>query len=73
MKRKPYKLLESKTIYNGHIIRLVKDRFTLDAAPGKIVTRELVLHPGAVVILPFASKKSILLLKQFRYAAQGDL
>ncbi len=72
-RKKPYRLLESREIYRGHIIRLVKDRFILDCAPKKIVTRELVLHPGAVVIVPFADKDHIVLLKQFRYAAQGDL
>ena len=69
----PYRLVESRNIYKGHIIQLVKDRFILDVAPNKTVTRELVLHPGAVVIIPFVDKKRILLLKQFRYASQGDL
>ncbi len=72
-KKTPYHLIESKQIYRGHIVELVKDRFILDAAPKKIVTRELLKHPGAVVILPFVDKKHILLLKQFRYAARGDL
>lgn len=66
-------MVESKTLYKGHIIRLVKNRFVLDVAPGKVVTRELVIHPGAVVIVPFVDKKNVLLLKQFRYAAKGDL
>ncbi len=72
-KERQYRLVTSKTIYRGHIIRLVKDRFLLRRAPGKIVTRELVRHPGAVVVLPFLDKKRILLLRQFRYAAKGDL
>jgi ADP-ribose pyrophosphatase len=69
----PYRLLESRKLYRGFNFQLTKDRFVLDAAPGKVVTRELVDHPGAVVILPFAGKKRILLLRQFRYAARGDL
>ena len=72
-KKIPYRLLESREIYRGYIIRLVKDRFVLDCAKNKIVTRELVKHPGAVVILPFVDKKHILLLRQFRYAVKGDL
>ncbi len=72
-KKLPYRILESREIYHGHNFRLLKDRFILDAAKHKVVTRELVDHPGAVVILPFIDKKHILLLKQFRYAAQGDL
>lgn len=73
MPKLPYKILESSTLYTGHIIRLVKDRFVLDIQKDKIVTRELVVHPGAVVILPFYSADKIVLIKQFRYAAQGDL
>lgn len=73
MKPLPYRVIESKTIYQGHIISLVKDRFVLKAAPKKIVTRELVTHPGAVVIVPFAEPDKIVLLRQFRYAAKGDM
>lgn len=68
-----YRLLDSKSLYEGHIIRLVKDRFVLGVSPDKVVTRELVIHPGAVVIVPLVDKKNILLLRQFRYAAQGNL
>ena len=72
-RRTPYRLVESRTIYQGHIIRLVKDRFIHNSNKKKLVTRELVLHPGAVVIVPFVNKDHLLLLKQFRYAAKGDL
>ncbi|MGH7197464.1 MAG: NUDIX hydrolase [Candidatus Omnitrophota bacterium] len=69
----PYRILESRKLYRGFNFQLFKDRFVLDAARHKVVTRELVDHPGAVVILPFVDKKRILLLRQFRYAAKGDL
>ncbi len=72
-KKLPYKIIESKKIYQGHNFQLLKDRFILDVAKHKVVTRELVDHPGAVVILPFLDKNHIVLLRQFRYAAQGDL
>ena len=69
----PYRLIESKTLYRGRIIRLVKDRFILNADKKKLVTRELVRHPGAVVIVPYVDEDHLLLLRQFRYAARGDL
>lgn len=72
-KKPPYRLLDSRVLHKGHIFTLVKDRFTLDIAPGKIVTRELVKHPGAVVILPLLDRSTMLLIRQFRYAAKGDL
>lgn len=73
IKKLPYRVIESSPIYDGHIIRLVKDRFILNVRRDKVVTRELVVHPGAVVVLPFIEKNKILLLRQFRYAAKGDL
>jgi len=60
-------------LHQGYVFQLVKDRFLLDRAPKKIVSRELVRHPGAVVILPFTPRKKVLLIRQFRYAASGDL
>ena len=69
----PYRIVQSDTIYQGHILRLVKDRFILNAAKDKVVTREVVMHPGAVAIVPFVDRGHILLLRQFRYAAKGDL
>ena len=72
-KKLPYRVIESNKIYEGHVIQLFKDRLTLNKSKDKIITRELVAHPGAVVILPFLNKGQILLIKQFRYAAKGDL
>ena len=69
----PYRLVESRTIYRGRIVCLVKDRFILHADKGKLVTRELLRHPGAAVIIPYVDKKNILLIRQFRYASRGDL
>jgi ADP-ribose pyrophosphatase len=73
LSRKPFRLVSSREIYRGHIIRLVKDRFILKRDPKKLVTRELVEHPGAVVIVPYVGKDRLLLIRQFRYAAKGDL
>lgn len=72
-KRLPYKILKSRQIYKGSIVEFVKDDFVLHAVKNKVITRVLLRHPGAVVILPFVDKNHIILLKQFRYAAQGDL
>lgn len=71
--RLPYKLIDSKAIFKGYRVTLFKDRFTLHRAPGKIVTREHVDHPGAVAVVPRFSKNKLLLIRQFRYSAKGDL
>ncbi len=73
MPRKTYRIVESKKIYRGHCFTLYKDRFILDRAKDKQVTRELVAHPGAVAIVPFLRKNTLILIRQFRYSAQGDL
>ncbi len=72
-KKLPYRVKKSDFIYQGHVFKLFKDSFVLDAVPGKLVTRELVMHPGAVAILPFVNPREIVLLRQFRYSVQGDL
>lgn len=73
MRRKSYRIVDSKKIYSGHCFTLFKDCFILDRAKGKLVTRELVAHPGAVAIVPFLRKNTLVLIRQFRYSAQGDL
>lgn len=69
----PFKIVDSKTIFKGHYVTLFKDRFILKRAPSKIITREHVDHPGAVAIVPFTQKKTLLLIRQFRYSTKGDL
>ena len=40
---------------------------------GKRVTLELLRHPGASAVVPFLDNDRILLLRQYRYAAGGDI
>lgn len=65
------RLLSSKTLYSGRVLRLKLDRIV---EPGNIkATREVVEHPGSVVVLPFLSNGRIILIRQFRYAARQSL
>jgi ADP-ribose pyrophosphatase len=68
--------LASKRIHNGRVIDLDVDtvRFP-DGSTGQL---EMIRHPGAAAVLPFASDPhgadpAILLIKQYRYAANGPL
>jgi len=65
------KNLRSETIYSGRVLEITRDEIQLPN--GRAITREVVRHPGAVVILPQQSDGSLLLLRQFRYALGGDL
>jgi ADP-ribose pyrophosphatase len=68
--------LASKRIHSGRVIDLDKDtvRFP-DGSTGEL---EMVRHPGAAAVVPFASDPrgtdpTILLINQFRHAANGAL
>jgi ADP-ribose pyrophosphatase len=54
-------------IYQGRVINLRIDE--IEVAPGLNVKREVVEHPGAVVIVPIDAEGRILWEKQYRHAA----
>ena len=68
--------LESKRIYAGRVIDLDVDtvRFP-DGSTGQL---EVIRHPGAAAVVPFASDPrgadpTVLLIQQYRYATNGSL
>lgn len=70
------KLFEEKTIkrdvlFKGKIIEVLLDKVRL--CDGTIATRELVMHPGAVAILPVTSKGKVILVKQYRKALEQNI
>jgi ADP-ribose pyrophosphatase len=60
-----YKLIDRQVIYDGKRVRL--EVHHLDDEQGNRVTKEVCVHPGAVVILPFLDDKTILLIRNLRY------
>ena len=58
------KTLSSQRLFNGKILTVVKDEVLL--ANGKTSFREVVLHPGAVTVIPVLEDK-IIFVEQFRY------
>ena len=63
--------VEKQVIFAGKKVRL-EVHTTLDDE-GKRHAREVVIHPGAVVILPFLDNERIMLIKNFRYATGQTL
>jgi ADP-ribose pyrophosphatase len=68
--------LDSKRMYSGRVIDLDVDtvRFP-DGSTGQL---EMIRHPGASAVVPFASDPqgpdpTILLIRQYRYATNGTL
>jgi ADP-ribose pyrophosphatase len=65
------KTLSSTYIYQGKIINLRQDKVKLP--DGRETFREIVEHPGAVVILAMTEKKEIVIIRQFRKPADEVL
>ena len=65
------KTISSSYIYRGRVINLRQDRVNLP--DGRETTREIVEHPGAVVILALTDEKEIVMIKQFRKPAEEVL
>lgn len=58
------KTLEEVNEYNGEFLKL--DIRTVELPNGKIYTREIIKHPGAVAIVAYIDDNTILLVEQFR-------
>jgi ADP-ribose pyrophosphatase len=61
----------SELKFKGHYISIIEKTFSL--ANGHKFSREIVTHPGAVVILPIADASSVFMIHQFRHAIETDL
>lgn len=63
--------LSSTYIYQGKIINLRQDKVKLP--DGRETIREIVEHPGAVVILALTDDNKIVMIRQFRKPVDGIL
>lgn len=57
--------VESKTIFEGKIIKVTLDQARLP--DGSLAAREVVYHPGGVAVLALAEDKTVTLVRQYRY------
>jgi ADP-ribose pyrophosphatase len=58
------KTLKTEDIYQGNIIKI--QNLTVSLPNGKEATRDIVLHPGAAVVVPVNNKGELYMVKQFR-------
>ena len=63
----PESTISEKTIFEGHILDLNLRQVQLNN--GAIVAREIVVNPGAVVIVPLTENNGVRLVRQYRSAA----
>jgi len=60
-------VLTSEVLFHGRVFELRRDRV---AEPSGIeATREFIVHPGSVVVIPVFPDRRILLIRQYRHAA----
>lgn len=63
--------LTSEIVFRGRVLHLRVDSVRLPS--GRSSTREVVVHPGAVAIVPLADDGRIVLTRQYRHAASQVL
>jgi len=59
------KRLATETVFKGRLLHVVRDEVELPN--GKKTTREGILHPGAVVVIPFLDEETLIMERQYRY------
>src|ERR1700681_636624 len=65
------RIIRSKTIYSGPVFGIRRDELV---EPGGVrTTREMITHPGSVVVLPILPDGRVLLIRQYRHAARQFL
>lgn len=65
------RILRSQVVYQGRVFAVRQDEVI--EPTGLEATRELVEHPGSVVVLPVFDDGRILMIRQYRHAAQQFL
>lgn len=66
------KTISSKTVYKGKIFDITDDEIILsDGEKEYHRHREIIHHPGGVVICAIKNNENILLVKQYRYAVKS--
>jgi ADP-ribose pyrophosphatase len=60
------KILKSKTLYQGKVFSLQRD--TVIEPGGVRAERDIIMHPGSVVVLPIFQDGRVLLIRQYRHS-----
>ena len=59
------KTLSSKLVYDGGLLKVYYD--TVELVNGATAWREVIRHPGAVVMVPVDEEGNVYLVRQYRY------
>ena len=66
LSKKIAKLLKSEVLYQGKVFRLQRD--TVIEPGGVQAERDIIVHPGSVVVLPIFKDGRVLLIRQYRHS-----
>jgi ADP-ribose pyrophosphatase len=67
----PRRVVRRELIHHGRIWDVVAD--DVDLGDGRVVSREVVDHPGAVAIVALDDQDRVLLLRQYRHPVEREL
>lgn len=67
-----YKMIENQLVYNGKKVRLEVHHLENEETNRQLI-REVVVHPGAVVVLPVMEDGRVLMIRNHRYSVQQVL
>jgi ADP-ribose pyrophosphatase len=69
--QKRARIVKSETIFRGRVVQLKVDQVI---EPGGVrTTREVVCHPGSVVVVPHLPDGRLIMVRQYRHAVQESL
>ena len=63
--------MAERQIYRGAFLEVVTEEVELPN--GHRATLDLIRHPGASAVVPFLGEDEVLLIRQYRYAAGGEI
>jgi ADP-ribose pyrophosphatase len=66
-----FRKLSETEVYRGSLIRVAHAEF--EGPGGGRFQRDVVHHPGAVVVVPFTASNRVVMVRQYRAAVEGEL
>ncbi|MGH2619616.1 MAG: NUDIX hydrolase [Anaerolineales bacterium] len=66
-----YRVTASETLFSGRVFEVRKDRVVLE--DGRESSVDVVVHPGAVALIPLDDRKQLWFVRQYRHASGGEL
>jgi ADP-ribose pyrophosphatase len=63
--------MTNRRVYRGKFLEMVTEDVTLPN--GRTMTLDMIEHPGASAVVPFLSDDEVLLIRQYRHAAGGEI